>query len=140
MQNSHSEALGCARSSSACERKVESGLASLGVESFVPWHGVRRRWSGPHENCRAELFPGTYFADPNFQRLPILTLAACNGCQFQSLPASIPDSEISLLRRAIESNAPLSRAVLKPAREFAITEGALPASKELWFAIRRRCA
>src|SRR5271166_1751368 len=27
------------------ERKVQAGLGNAGLETFVPWHGVRHRWS-----------------------------------------------------------------------------------------------
>src|SRR5215470_17011710 len=49
------------------ERKVQSGLANFGLETFVPWHGVRRRWSDRIKVLEENLFPGYVFCRSKFE-------------------------------------------------------------------------
>jgi transcription antitermination factor NusG len=91
------------------ERTVQEALTNLGLETFVPWHGVRRRWSDRIRILRQNLFPGYVFCRSTFseRRLVMNQGGVCGVVAFDSRPALIPDDEISSLRRAVESRLPL---------------------------------
>jgi transcription antitermination factor NusG len=81
----------------------------MGLETFVPWHGVRRRWSDRVKVLKQNLFPGYVFCRSTFsERQLVMNQGGVRGVvSFDSRPALIPDEEISLLRRAVESQLPL---------------------------------
>lgn len=91
------------------ERKVQKGLANMGLETFVPWHGVGRRWSDRVKVVEQNLFPGYVFCHSSHaDRIPVLQQAGVQSVVgFSRSPALISDSEISSLRRAIQSELPL---------------------------------
>jgi transcription antitermination factor NusG len=110
------------------ERKVQIGLSNVGVESFVPWHGVRRRWSDRVKTIEQNLFPGYVFCRSDFsQRFEVLNQPGVQWVvSFNHSPALIPDDEIAALRRVVESNLPLGPwPFLKAGQRVRITEGAL---------------
>jgi transcription antitermination factor NusG len=110
------------------ERKVQIGLSNVGVESFVPWHGVRRRWSDRVKTIEQNLFPGYVFSRSDFsQRFEVLNLPGVHSVvSFHHIPALIPDDEIAALKRVVESNLPLGPwPFLKAGQRVRITEGAL---------------
>jgi transcription antitermination factor NusG len=110
------------------ERNVQTGLKNIGVDSFVAWHGVRRRWSDRVKTIEQNLFPGYVFCRSDFsQRFEVLNLPGVQWVvSFNHSPASIPDAEIAALRRVIESNLPLGPwPFLKAGQRVRITEGAL---------------
>ena len=92
------------------ERKVQTGLARIGLESFVPWHGVRRRWSDRAKTLDQNLFPGYVFCRSTFsERLLVLNQPGVEWVvSFDHVPALIPDAEISSLRRLVGSELPLA--------------------------------
>jgi transcription antitermination factor NusG len=91
------------------ERTVQEGLANVGVETFVPWHGVRRHWSDRIKVLKQSLFPGYVFCQSTFaeRRLVMNQGGVCGVVSFDSRPALIPNDEISSLRRAVDSQLPL---------------------------------
>jgi len=91
------------------ERTVQAGLANVGLETFVPWHGVRRRWSDRVKVLKQNLFPGYVFCrSTHAERGLVMNQGGvCGVVSFDSRPALIPDEEISSLRRAVESRLPL---------------------------------
>ncbi len=91
------------------ERKVQAGLANAGLETFVPWHGVRRRWSDRVKIVEENLFPGYLFCRSTFdQRQAVLRQPGVDWVvSFDHAPALIPDDEIAALRRTIGSGLPL---------------------------------
>ncbi len=91
------------------ERKVQAGLTNAGLETFVPWHGVRRRWSDRVKVLEQNLFPGYIFCRSNFaERLLVMNQPGVDWVvSFNRSPALIPDEEISALRRAVTSGLPL---------------------------------
>lgn len=91
------------------ERKIQAGLANAGLESFVPWHGVRRRWSDRIKVLEQNLFPGYIFCRSTFAERTLVMRQPGVECvvSFNRAPALIPDREIVALRRAIGSGLPL---------------------------------
>src|SRR6476646_10146958 len=86
------------------ERSVQEGLTNRGFETFVPWHGERRRWSDRIKILRQNLFPGYVFCRSNSsERRLVMSQGGVQGLvSFDNRPALIPDDEISALRRAVE--------------------------------------
>jgi transcription antitermination factor NusG len=110
------------------ERKVQTGLANSGLETFVPWHGVRRRWSDRVKILEQNLLPGYVFCRSTFsERLLVLNQPGVQWVvSFDRSPALIPDAEISSLRRAVESQLPLGPwPFLKVGQRVRIEKGAL---------------
>jgi transcription antitermination factor NusG len=91
------------------ERKVQAGLANAGLETFVPWHGVRRRWSDRVKVLEQNLFPGYIFCRSTFaERLLVMHQPGVEWVvSFDRTPALIPDDQISALRVAVRSGLPL---------------------------------
>ena len=85
------------------ERNVQTRLASASIESFVPWHRVRRRWSDRVKVLEENLFPGYVFCRSTFEeRFLVLKQPGV-----QLVVGSIPEPEIAALRRTIASDLPL---------------------------------
>jgi transcription antitermination factor NusG len=91
------------------ERSVQSGLANAGPETFVPWHGVRRRWSDRVKVLEQNLFPGYIFCRSTFaERSVVMRQPGVERVvSFNRAPALIPDEEITALRRTVASGLPL---------------------------------
>jgi transcriptional antiterminator NusG len=91
------------------ERNVQAGLTNAGLETFVPWHGVRRRWSDRIKVLQQNLFPGYIFCRSTFaERLLVMTQPGVEHVvTFDRSPALIPEEEIASLRRVIASGLPL---------------------------------
>ena len=91
------------------ERRIQSGLAAAGLETFVPWHRVRRRWSDRIKIIEQNLFPGYIFCRSTFgERRAVMSQPGVEGVvSFGRQPALIPDGEIAALRRSVESGFPL---------------------------------
>jgi transcription termination/antitermination protein NusG len=91
------------------ERNVQTGLANVGLETFVPWHGVRRRRSDRIKVIEQNLFPGYIFCRSTFaERLLVMGQPGVNCVvSFNHTPALIPHDEIAVLRRAVSSGLPL---------------------------------
>jgi transcription antitermination factor NusG len=110
------------------ERKVQAALATAAIETFVPWHKVRRRWSDRIKVLEENLFPGYVFCRSSFaERFLVMNQP---GVQFvvgfQNSPAIIPDSEITALRRTVTADLPLGPWLfLKTGQRVRIQHGAL---------------
>jgi transcription antitermination factor NusG len=91
------------------ERRVQKGLANMGLETFVAWHGERRRWADRVKTIEQNVLPGYVFCHSAFtDRLAVLHQAGVERVvSFNRRPALIPDAEISALRRAVQSELPL---------------------------------
>jgi transcription antitermination factor NusG len=110
------------------ERKVQTGLGWLGLETFVPWHGVRKNWSDRVKTTEQNLFPGYVFCRSSFseRRLVMGQPGVHSVVSFNRNPALIPDSEILSLRRAMESEIPLGPwPFLKAGQRVRIEKGVL---------------
>jgi transcription antitermination factor NusG len=91
------------------EKRVEAGLANAGLETFVPWHGVRRRWSDRIKILEQNLFPGYIFCRSTFaERALVMRQPGVRSVvSFDHYPAVIPDDQIAALRAAVSSGLPL---------------------------------
>ena len=77
----------------------------MGLETFVAWHGVRRRWADRVKVLEQNVFPGYVFCHSTFsERLTVMHQAGVERVvSFDRTPALIPDAEIASLRRAVQS-------------------------------------
>jgi transcriptional antiterminator NusG len=91
------------------ERKAQAGLANAGIESFVAWYRVRRRWSDRIKMVEQNLFPGYIFCRCGFaERLVVMRQPGVEWVvKFNHAPALIPHDEIATLRRALASGLPV---------------------------------
>ena len=87
------------------ERKIQNGLAAAGLETFVPWHRVCRRWSDRIKHAEQNLFPGYVFCRSAFgDRHLVMGQPGVEGVvRFGPQLALIPDDEIAALKRTVES-------------------------------------
>ena len=87
---------------SRAEKKVESRIAALGMEPWLPTVTERRRWSDRWREVETPLFPGYLFARPAAEwhivlRTPgVLTVVKSGG-----MPARLSDDFVQELREAI---------------------------------------
>lgn len=87
---------------SRAEKKVESRVAALGLEAWLPTVTERRRWSDRWREVVCPLFSGYLFARPaaawhSVLRTPgVLTVVKCGG-----QPAVLSDAFVQELREAI---------------------------------------
>jgi len=110
------------------ERNVQKGLANMGLETFVAWHGVRRRWADRIKILEQNLIPGYVFCQSTFaDRMAVMHQAGVERVvSFNRAPALIPDDEIAALRRAVRSELPLGPwPYLKAGQRVRIEKGAL---------------
>lgn len=110
------------------ERKVESGLSNVGIESFIAWHGVRRRWSDRVKVVQENLFPGYIFCRSTFDDRGVVMRQP--GVEwvvsFNHAPALIPHQEIDAVRRMISSGLPFGPwPFLKTGQRVRVERGAL---------------
>jgi len=94
---------------SRAERRVQTGLAAAGLETFVPWYKVRRNWSDRIKALEHNLFPGYIFCRSTYaQRHLVMSQPGVERVvSFDRQPAIIPDEEIVALRRTVESGLPM---------------------------------
>lgn len=87
------------------ERIVAELFRQKEVESYLPLHMSRRRWSDRVKELPLPLFPGYVFAHVDVsRRLPVLTTAGVvRIIGAGSCPISVPDVEMENLRRAVGS-------------------------------------
>jgi len=110
------------------ERRVQKGLANVGLETFVAWHGVRRRWADRIKILEQNLIPGYVFCQSAFSdRLAVMHQTGVERIvSFNRTPALIPDAEIASLRRAVQSELPLGPwPYLKAGQRVRIERGSL---------------
>src|ERR1017187_3328566 len=110
------------------ERRIQDGLAAGGLETFVPWHRVRRRWSDRIKILEHNLFPGYVFCRSTFgERHLVMGYPGVEAVvSFGHQPALIPDDEIVALKRTVESGLPLDPwPFLKTGQRVRIEYGAL---------------
>jgi transcription antitermination factor NusG len=91
------------------ERRVEVGLNQAGLETFVPWHNVRRRWSDRVKVIQQNLFSGYLFCRSEFsdRRLVLSQPGVESVVSFDRSPALIPDDQIAAVRLTLQSGLPV---------------------------------
>jgi transcription antitermination factor NusG len=91
------------------EQMAQKGLAGAGFETFVAWHGVRRRWSDRVKVVQENLFPGYVFCRSTFEdRLVVMRQpGVASVVSFCRTPAFIAHAEIEAVRRMLASDLPL---------------------------------
>ena len=110
------------------ERSVQKGLANVGLETFVAWHGVRRRRADRVKILEQNLLPGYVFCHSAFnERLAVMhQVGVQHVVSFNRSPALIPDAEIAALKRAVGSHLPLGPwPYLKAGQRVRIDKGVL---------------
>ena len=86
---------------SRAEKMVESRIASLGLEPWLPTVTERRRWSDRWREVETPLFPGYLFARPAAQWHTVLhTPGVLTVVKSGGRPAQISDNFIQQLRGA----------------------------------------
>ena len=91
------------------ERIAALHLRQRGYHPFTPSCKIERAWSDRKKEIDQLLFPGYVFSRLNpHDRLPVLTTPGVIGLVgFGKTPQSIPEQEISRIRRMIESGLPV---------------------------------
>jgi transcription termination/antitermination protein NusG len=100
----------------------------MGLETFVPWHGVRRRWADRIKILEQNAIPGYVFCQSTFaERMAVMHQAGVERVvSFNRAPALIPGEEIESLRRAVQSELPLGPwPYLKAGQRVRIEKGVL---------------
>ncbi|MFQ5676744.1 MAG: UpxY family transcription antiterminator [bacterium] len=86
------------------EKKVDLKLREKGLESYLPLHTVRRRWSDRWKNVKEPLFSCYVFVRiAQIQRIyAVQTHGVVRLVAFSEGPAPIPDHEIEAIKRILE--------------------------------------
>ena len=87
---------------SRAEKKVESRIAALGLEPWLPTVTERRRWSDRWREVVIPLFPGYLFARPMAEWHTVLrTPGVLTVVKSEGKPAVLSDAFVQELREAI---------------------------------------
>jgi transcription antitermination factor NusG len=91
------------------EQKAEAGLVNAGIETFVAWRNIRRRWSDRIKVIRENLFPGYVFCRSAYSDRTIVLRqpGVASVVTVDRNPAAIPNHEIDAVRGLLESGLPL---------------------------------
>lgn len=91
------------------ERTAERGLLNRGLETYLPLHRIRRRWSDRHKDLDAVLFPGYVFC--RFVRSDLMRALSAPSVRsivgIGKSPAPVDDSEITAVRTLVSSGRPI---------------------------------
>ncbi len=87
------------------EQSAERGLASKGLETYVPLYLAVRQWSDRTKTLQLPLFPGYVFC--RFDRTQHTTVVRTPGVRmivsFGGEPAPVPDRELEAVRKMLAS-------------------------------------
>jgi transcription antitermination factor NusG len=91
------------------EAATETHLQDRGLEAFVPWHKVRRRWSDRIKELSQNLFPGYVFARFAYEnQMQVLNLPGVQSIiGFSNVATTVPESELQAVRTALHSGLPI---------------------------------
>lgn len=107
---------------SRAEKRVESRIAALGIEVWLPTVTEKRRWSDRWRELVTPLFPGYLFARAaaaNWSQV-LRTLGVVTVVKEGGRPALLTDNFVTSLRQAVESS---SVAVERVAESLEYTAG-----------------
>jgi transcription antitermination factor NusG len=92
------------------EKKVADRLIEQGVEVFLPMTKIRRTYSDRKKWVIVPLIPSYLFVRISPSKVFDVLIAdgVIKVIRFSGIPAPIPDHQIELLRKAIESNTEVS--------------------------------
>jgi len=98
------------------ERPVQQRLTRAGLETFVPWHGVRRRWSDRFRVVEENLFPGYVFCRSKFadRRMVMGQPGVASVVSFNHTPATIPDGSARCAKPSSRSSRRCSTSSTSP--------------------------
>lgn len=88
------------------EKVVAHQLSNKGFEVFLPLYTVGHQWKDRRKQLSLPLFPCYVFLRSSWKhRVEVLrTSGVCQFVGFSGMPAEIPDDEIEMVRRAIDSS------------------------------------
>ena len=91
------------------EKVASIGLRSKGCEEFLPLYRVRNRWSDRTKEVDLPLFPGYVFCRPQsmLRNKVLATPGVRSFVEFGDGPVCIPESEMTAVRKLVESGLPL---------------------------------
>jgi len=113
---------------SRLEAVTETHLQERGLEAFVPWHRVKRRWSDRIKELSQNLFPGYIFARFAYEhQMQVLNLPGVQSIiGFSNIATTVPEAELQAVRAAIQSGLPLGPwPYITKGQQVRITSGAL---------------
>jgi transcription antitermination factor NusG len=87
------------------EKSATAALEGKGLEAFLPFYRVRRRWSDRTKELMLPLFPGYSFCrlDPSHRGLVLTTPGTTGIVRFGDKFAPIPDEQIEAVRQTVNS-------------------------------------
>jgi len=116
---------------SRAEKKVESRIAALGLEPWLPTVTERRRWSDRWREVETPLFPGYLFARPAAEWHVVLrTPGVLTVVKSEGKPARVSDGFVQELREAIARGGDAVKALpvtarFEPGDEVIVQDGPL---------------
>ena len=109
------------------EKKVNSVLHDMGIESYCPLNKVRRRWSDRIKTIEEPLFKSYIFIKiPEKQRTEVrMVTGVINFVYWNGKPATIKEREIDTIKRFLDEheNVQLQPMELKPNQQVHIISG-----------------
>lgn len=114
---------------SRSERKVHAQMRLHNIESFLPMHKVKRKWSDRVKYVEVPLFPSYVFIRTHISKIPYLisgTHGIATFISFEGKYAIIKESEIALINKIIRTNQDMSveTGPLKKGKRVKIEHGA----------------
>jgi transcriptional antiterminator NusG len=88
---------------SQCEAKVQAALARDGVTVLYPFYRFKSKWTDRRQVIERPVFPGYIFADISDNAARTHVLVATGVVRILGSMLPIPDWEIDLVRRLMES-------------------------------------
>ena len=109
------------------EKKVNSVLNDMGIESYCPLNKVRRKWSDRIKTIEEPLFKSYIFIKiPEKQRTEVrMVTGVINFVYWNGKPATIKEKEIDTIKRFLDEheNVHLQPMELKPNQQVHIISG-----------------
>jgi transcription antitermination factor NusG len=122
------------------EGLVSTALHTRGVETFLPFYTVRKRYSDRVKTVNQPFFPGYVFCRFDAcRRLPILsTPGVLSIVSFEGVPAPIDESEISAIRLAVAVAATKPWTYLAVGERVRVRSGAMAGLEGVLMAVKNQ--
>jgi len=89
---------------SRSEKKIDTRIRQLGIQSFLPLQKVKRKWSDRFKFVEVPLFPSYVFVNTTEDKIP--QLKSIDGIatflSFENKLAVVKEDEIDLIRKVIQ--------------------------------------